>query len=106
MATFAETPTRVTGIGFIRYKETDRVTAVVTELQRRGIEASLDDDGFTIKPGPPQPGVVETYDDHRIAMCFSLVSCAGVPVTILDPGCVAKTFPNYFDAFAALRPSA
>ncbi len=103
VATFAETPTRVTGIGFIRHKETDRVTAVVTELQRRGIEASLDDDGFTIKPGPAQPGTVETYDDHRMAMSFALLGLRHPGIAIADPGCVAKTFPDYFSVLDRLR---
>ncbi|MEM9134217.1 MAG: 3-phosphoshikimate 1-carboxyvinyltransferase [Actinomycetota bacterium] len=103
VATFAETPTRVTGIGFIRHKETDRVTAVVTELQRRGIEASLDDDGFTVKPGRPQSGVVETYDDHRMAMSFALLGLRHPGIAIADPGCVAKTFPDYFSVLDRLR---
>lgn len=103
VAAFAETPTRVTGIGFIRHKETDRVTAVVTELQRRGIEASLDDDGFTVKPGRPQPGVVETYDDHRMAMSFALLGLRHPGIAIADPGCVAKTFPDYFSVLDQLR---
>jgi 3-phosphoshikimate 1-carboxyvinyltransferase len=51
---------------------------------------------------PLRPAAIDTYDDHRMAMCFSLVTLAGVPVTINDPGCVRKTFPAYFDAFAGI----
>ncbi|MEL7155209.1 MAG: 3-phosphoshikimate 1-carboxyvinyltransferase, partial [Actinomycetota bacterium] len=103
VATFADTPTRVTGIGFIELKETKRVTAVVTQLQRLGIEASIDADGFTIKPGAAQPAVVETYDDHRMAMSFALLGLRHPGIAIGDPGCVSKTFPRFFDVLDRLR---
>ena len=73
IAPFASSPTRVTGIGFIRKKETNRVAAVVNELKRLGIRAEEEDDGFVVHPGAPQPAQVETYEDHRMAMSFSLV---------------------------------
>ena len=73
IAPFADSPTRVTGIGFIRAKETDRIAAVVTELQRLGISAVEEPDGFLIHPGVPNPGEVQTYRDHRMAMSFALV---------------------------------
>lgn len=103
VATFATTPTRVTGIGFIEFKETKRVTAVVTQLRRLGIEASIDDDGFTVNPGTPRPGTVETYDDHRMAMSFALLGLRNPGIAIADPGCVAKTFPNFFEVLDRLR---
>jgi len=105
VATFATTPTTVTGIGFIRYKETDRLQAVVTELNRRGMDARVDDDGFTIWPGTPSPGEIESYDDHRMAMSFALLGLVHPGIVIMDPGCTAKTFPTYFDVLERLRPS-
>ncbi|MDQ2678216.1 MAG: 3-phosphoshikimate 1-carboxyvinyltransferase [Actinomycetota bacterium] len=103
VAVHATTPTRITGIGFIRGKETDRVAAVVTELQRCGIEATQDDDGFTVVPGTPRPAVVQTYDDHRMAMSFALLGLRHPGISIADPGCVAKTVPDYWTRLDALR---
>jgi 3-phosphoshikimate 1-carboxyvinyltransferase len=103
VAVFADTPTRVTGIGFIRRKETDRLAAVVAELRRCGIDADDEPDGFVIHPGTPQPAVVRTYDDHRMAMSFALLGLAVPGIQIADPGCVAKTFPTYFEALDQLR---
>lgn len=102
IAPFADSPTRVTGIGFIRRKETNRVAAVVTELRRLGIDAAEEADGFIVRPGMPSPAAIETYDDHRMAMSFALVGLRTSGVTIKNPGCVAKTFPRYFDALAEL----
>ncbi|MDY7104222.1 MAG: 3-phosphoshikimate 1-carboxyvinyltransferase [Actinomycetota bacterium] len=103
IAPFADGPTRVSGIGFIRRKETDRIGAVVTELRRLGIEANEEPDGFLVEPGAPLPGTVETYDDHRMAMSFALVGLVAEGIAIADPGCVAKTFPDYFEALDTLR---
>jgi 3-phosphoshikimate 1-carboxyvinyltransferase len=103
VAVFADAPTRVTGIGFIRAKETDRVGAVVRELQRLGIQAIEEPDGFIIHPGQVVPAEVETYDDHRMAMSFALIGLKQVGVTILDPKCTAKTFPTYWDVLEQLR---
>jgi len=96
VAVFAEGPTTVTGIGFIRGKETDRIAAVVSELRRLGIDASEDPDGFTVRPGPVRPADVHTYEDHRMAMSFALVGMRAPGVRILDPGCVAKTYPGFW----------
>jgi 3-phosphoshikimate 1-carboxyvinyltransferase len=103
VAPFAHTPTRVTGIGFIRRKETDRVGAVVRELTRLGVRAQEEPDGFCIEPGLPQPGEVETYEDHRMAMSFALLGLTRPGIVIKDPGCVSKTFPNYFAVLEGLR---
>lgn len=103
VATFADSPTTITGIDFIRRKETDRIAAVVDELRRRGIEASEDPDGMTIMPGTPTPGTVETYDDHRMAMSFALLGLVHPGIDIADPGCVAKTFPHFFAELDRLR---
>ncbi len=103
VAVFADGPTRVTGIGFIRAKETDRIHAVVTELQRCGIRAEAEPDGFLIHPGTPQPAVIATYDDHRMAMSFALLGLRSPGLRIADPGCVTKTFPTYFSVLDQLR---
>jgi 3-phosphoshikimate 1-carboxyvinyltransferase len=103
IAPLASTPTRVTGIGFIRRKETDRVAAVVSELKRLGISAEEESDGFVVYPGTPKPAAIETYDDHRMAMSFAILGLATPGIEILNPGCVAKTFPDFFRALEALR---
>ncbi|MFI5933402.1 3-phosphoshikimate 1-carboxyvinyltransferase [Actinoplanes sp. NPDC051494] len=102
VAVFADSPTRVRGIGFIRGKETDRIAAVVTELRRAGIDATEDEDGFTINPGRPRPTRFATYEDHRMAMSLSLLGLRAPGIEIADPGCVAKTYPGYFQDLAAL----
>ncbi len=105
VAPFASSPTRVTGIGFIRRKETDRIAAVVDELRRLGIAAAEEDDGFVVHPGTPQPGVVATYDDHRMAMSFALLGLVHPGIVIDSPSCVSKKFPDYFDVLDSLRSS-
>jgi len=104
VAVFAEGPTTITGIGFIRRKETDRIAAVVSELTRMGIDATEEADGFTVTPGATSPVTVETYDDHRMAMSMALVGFARGGILIADPNCVRKTFPTYFDEMERLRP--
>lgn len=102
VAVFASGPTRVKGIGFIRRKETNRVAAVVTELNRLGVHAEEEADGFLIRPSPARAAAVETYDDHRMAMSFALIGLRIPGIRILDPACVSKTFPAYFESLAAL----
>ena len=102
VAVYADSPTRVRGIGFIRGKETDRVAAVVTELRRAGIDAVEDSDGFTIKPGVPRPTRFATYEDHRMAMSLSLLGLRSAGMEIEDPSCVTKTYPGFFTDLAAL----
>ena len=104
VAVFADAPSTITGIDFIRRKETDRIAAVVTELRRLGVQATEDGDGFTVVPGPISPAVVQTYDDHRMAMSMALIGYARPGVSIADPDCVRKTFPAYFDTMEELRP--
>jgi 3-phosphoshikimate 1-carboxyvinyltransferase len=105
VAAFADSPTTVTGIGFIRNKETNRVAAVVAELNRCGVRAEEHEDGFTVFPGDVQPGVIQTYRDHRMAMSFALMGLRVPGIWIADPGCVAKTFPNYFEVLESMRPT-
>ncbi|MGK5741315.1 3-phosphoshikimate 1-carboxyvinyltransferase [Micromonospora sp. URMC 103] len=102
VAVFADAPTRVRGIGFIRGKETDRIAAMVTELRRAGIDAVEHDDGFTIHPGVPTPTRFATYDDHRMAMSLSLLGLRSGGIEIANPGCVAKTYPGFFIDLAKL----
>jgi len=99
----ANGPTRVTGIGFIRAKETDRIAAVAAELTRCGIEVRNETDGWSITPGPVKPAVIRTYGDHRMAMSFSLLGLSNSGIAIGGPGCVAKTFPGFWAALDRLH---
>ncbi len=105
VAVFADGPVDITGVGFIRRKETDRIAAMVAELRRCGVAAEELDDGMRIVPDVNRlhGGSIRTYDDHRMAMSMALVGLRVPGVEILDPDCVAKTFPEFFDAFDALR---
>jgi 3-phosphoshikimate 1-carboxyvinyltransferase len=103
VAVFADGPTRVRGVGFIRGHETDRIAAVVRELRRCGIDAREEPDGFVVHPGTPQPARVATYEDHRMAMSFALLGLRAPGIEIEDPDCVAKTFPGYWQALDELR---
>jgi 3-phosphoshikimate 1-carboxyvinyltransferase len=107
VALFARGPTLLRGIGSWRVKETDRIAAMATELRKVG--AMVDEGTDWLRIVPPArltSATIDTYDDHRIAMCFSLVSLGGVPVRINDPGCVAKTYPGYFTDFQRLTAEA
>ena len=97
VALFAEGATMLRNIGSWRVKETDRIKAMATELRKVGASVEEGPDYLRITP-PAQlkSAEIDTYDDHRMAMCFSLVALGGVPIRINDPHCVAKTFPNYF----------
>lgn len=96
IAPFADAPVTITGIGHIRYQESNRMEAISTELARLGIRCEQGEDSLRIWPGRPVPGVVETYDDHRMAMGFSLPGLRAEGIAIADPGCCRKTFENYF----------
>ena len=104
VAAFAAGPTTITDIGFVKGKESDRIGAPVRELQRCGVDAEEIDGGMIIRPsGTPRAATFDTYDDHRMAMAFSLVGLVVPGVAIRDPGCVAKTFPGFFEALEQLR---
>jgi 3-phosphoshikimate 1-carboxyvinyltransferase len=103
LALFAEGTSTLRNIASWRVKETDRLAAMATELRKLGAVVEEGPDSLRITPGALRPDVaIDTYDDHRMAMSFSLVTLGGVPVRINDPGCVAKTFPEYFDAFTSI----
>jgi 3-phosphoshikimate 1-carboxyvinyltransferase len=103
-ALFANGTTTLRNIASWRVKETDRIAAMATELRKVGATVEEGADYLVVTPpGQLTPNAaIDTYDDHRMAMCFSLVSLGGVPVRINDPKCVAKTFPDYFEQFAKL----
>jgi len=103
LALFADGPSTIRNVASWRVKETDRLAAMATELRKLGAEVEEGSDYLRITPGKVKPGVaIDTYDDHRMAMSFSLVSLGGVPVRINDPQCVAKTFPDYFKTLATI----
>jgi 3-phosphoshikimate 1-carboxyvinyltransferase len=110
-ALFADGASTLRSIGSWRVKETDRIAAMAAELRKLGAAVEEGADYLRITP----PGItssgastlvphaaIATYDDHRMAMSFSLVAVGGVPVRINDPRCVAKTFPEYFDVLAGI----
>lgn len=102
-ALFADGVTTLRNIGSWRVKETDRIHAMATELRKVG--ATVEEGADYLRVTPPaqlQAAAIDTYDDHRMAMCFSLLALAGVPVRINGPECVNKTFPGYFEAFASI----
>ena len=100
-ALFAEGTTTIRNIYNWRVKETDRLTAMATELRKVGAEVIEGEDYISITPPKSlKHAEIDTYNDHRVAMCFSLVALSDTPVTINDPKCTAKTFPDYFDKLA------
>ena len=96
VALFAEGPTTIRNIGNLRIKETDRIAALAAEIEKLGGGATQGDDFLTVTPGRLRGASIETYDDHRMAMSFALAGARVPNVIILDPGCVAKTYPDYF----------
>ncbi len=103
-ALFADGTTTLRNIASWRVKETDRIAAMATELRKVGAKVQEGEDFLVVTPPEKLTpnAAIDTYDDHRMAMCFSLVSLGGVPVRINDPKCVGKTFPDYFERFLAL----
>lgn len=103
LAPFARGPVRIRNIAHVRLQESDRLHAVATELGRLGVSVSELDDGLVIQPSAVRGTVVDTYDDHRLAMAFALVGLRVPGVGIRDPQCVGKTFPGYFTTLQGLR---
>ena len=97
LAPFAQGPTTITGIGHIRFQESDRIAAIQTELTKMGIRCEATDDSVTIWPGMPKPSLVNTYDDHRMAMGFTLIGLRAEGIVIDNPACCKKTFENYYE---------
>ena len=99
LAPFAQSPTLIRNIGHIRYQESDRINAILTELGRMGIrcEEVPGEDGIRIYPGRIKEAEVETYEDHRMAMAFTLIGLKTGKITIKNPECCRKTFENFFE---------
>jgi 3-phosphoshikimate 1-carboxyvinyltransferase len=103
LALFAQGTSRLRNIGSWRVKETDRIAAMACELRKLGAQVEEGADFLAITPPRVwQPASIDTYDDHRMAMCFSLAALGGVALRIHDPACVGKTFPGYFAALASI----
>lgn len=97
IAVFADSVTKISGIGHIRLQETDRLSAIVNELTRMNIKTEYGEDYINIYPSMPSPALIETYDDHRMAMAFTLVGLVADGIVIDNPMCCRKTFENYFE---------
>ncbi|MEM8678699.1 MAG: 3-phosphoshikimate 1-carboxyvinyltransferase [Planctomycetota bacterium] len=102
VALFAEGKTHIRNVGNIRFKETDRLAALAAELQKLGAIVIEHEDGIEVTPGTSQPASIATYDDHRMAMSFAVAGLRIEGVVIEDPGCVAKTYPHFFEDFTTL----
>lgn len=102
LAPFAESTVRIENIGHIRGQESDRIHAISTELTRLGIACKEEESAITIDPGTPNPAVIQTYDDHRMAMAFSLIGLRTEGIEIADPQCCKKTFEEYFEVLDEL----
>ncbi len=102
IAPFASSPTKIRNVAFIRHHESDRIRALATGLRQIGADVSETEDGLEIRPSTMLPAPIETYDDHRIAMSFAVIGLKLAGIKIKDPGCVAKTFPDFFARLAGL----
>jgi 3-phosphoshikimate 1-carboxyvinyltransferase len=103
VACFAEGPTTIRNVAHIRHKETDRLAALATELRKVGAEVEEFADGLKITPRPLHGAVIETYNDHRMAMSMALIGLRVPGIVIQNPGCVAKTYPAFFQDLEKLR---
>lgn len=101
VAALADSPTTITGIGHLQYKESDRVAVTAATLRALGCTVDVSADAITIRPAPLHGGVVNPHDDHRTAMAFAVLGLAVGDVTIEDSACVGKSFPGFWDALAA-----
>ena len=105
VALFADGPTTIRNVGHIRHKETDRIAALATELRKFGADVDERADGLRIIPNRLHAAQIDTYDDHRMAMSMALVGLRIAGVVIRDPGCTAKTYPEFFRDLKSLRPA-
>ncbi|MEJ2640177.1 MAG: 3-phosphoshikimate 1-carboxyvinyltransferase, partial [Desulfosarcinaceae bacterium] len=106
VAAFARGTTVMTNVAHLRVKECDRLAAVETELAKMGIEANSTADELHVTGGSPHGAEIETYDDHRIAMCFAVAGLRVAGMRIKNPGCVVKSFPNFWEVFGGLGKDA
>lgn len=103
VACFAEGPTTIRNVAHIRHKETDRIAALANELRKVGVEVEEYPDGLKITPRPLHGAVIETYNDHRMAMSMALIGLKVPGIVIQNPGCVAKTYPGFWQDLEKLR---
>jgi 3-phosphoshikimate 1-carboxyvinyltransferase len=103
IAPFASGPTTIRNVAHTRLQETDRLSAVATELARLGITTEQTSSSIRIIPRQVRPAVIETYGDHRMAMSFAVAGLVEPGIRIKDPGCVTKTFPDFFGRLEELR---
>ena len=106
---FADRPVRIENVWNLRIKETDRLSALTTELRRLGAVVEEERDALTVHPldqAPQTPVAFETYGDHRMAMALAVIGARLPGIVIKDPGCVAKTYPRFFEDFFALQSGA
>ena len=102
VACFADGPTTIRNVAHVRHKETDRITAMATELRKLGVQVDEFPDGLTIDPGPMHGATVDTYNDHRMAMSLAVVGLRQPGIIIRNPGCVAKTYPSFWNDWSVL----
>ncbi len=102
VAAFAEGKTRIRNVRNLRYKETDRITAIVNELKKVGVDVKEYDDGLEINPSLPHAAQISTYNDHRMAMSFAILGLRTKGIKIENPQCVDKTFPDFFEILKKL----
>jgi 3-phosphoshikimate 1-carboxyvinyltransferase len=102
VAAFAEGTTRIDNVPHLKAKESDRLGSVAVELQKMGINAEADDTGLTVTGGIPKGAIIQTYDDHRMAMSFAIAGLIVPGIQIMDEQCVEKSFPNFWDVFERL----
>jgi len=102
IAPFADAPIHMYGVAHIRHHECDRISAMCSSLSALGIKVEEHDDGMTVHPGKPKSGVMDTFEDHRMAMSLAVLGIGGNGIELLDPGCVSKTCPSFFEQLAQI----
>jgi 3-phosphoshikimate 1-carboxyvinyltransferase len=103
VAAFANGTTVIKNVTHLKSKESDRLTAVVTELNKMGIEAACSANALVVKGGKPKGSIIETYNDHRIAMSFAMAGLNVPGICIRNEGCVEKSFPDFWEVFEGLH---
>ena len=102
VAAFADGTTRIKNVAHLKAKESDRLSAVITELTKMGISATSEKDDLIVTGGRPHGAVIETYNDHRMAMCFAVAGLVVPGIEIVNEQCVEKSFPAFWDVFDGL----
>ena len=102
IAPFADAPITITGVAHIRHHESDRIAAICQSLSKAGVSVDEHEDGLTVRPGKPKFATLSTFEDHRVAMSLAVMGIAGEGIELLDPGCVSKTCPTFFELLNGL----